>query len=111
LLARARSTQNRILEQPIREVGLAQMIAAVLFVVWEPLWLEAVHRAALALPGNAPRLFVETLFWLGRELVWWWLITGLAAIVLCHLRQLPLTVATGATLARFGPPRRRQLPG
>jgi len=90
---------------------LAQMIAAVLFVVWEPLWLEVVHRAALALPGNAPRLFVETLFWLGRELVWWWLITGLAAIVLCHLRQLPLIVATGAILARLGPPRRRQLPG
>lgn len=90
---------------------LAQMIAAVLFVVWEPCCLAAVSAAAFRLPSAALRELAELLFWLGRELVWWWLISGLAAIGLCHLQQLPLVVDTRATLARLERLRRRPFPG
>jgi hypothetical protein len=87
---------------------LGLMIAAVVFVAWEPLWREAVHAATTVLPSEGlvrPRL--ELLYWLGRELVWWWLIAGLAAIVLCHLRRLPLVVDAGAALSRLRPSRLR----
>jgi hypothetical protein len=90
---------------------LAQIIAAVLFVVWEPCCLQAVSAAALRLPSEVLRQLAELLFWLGRELVWWWLISGLAAIALCHLRQLPLVVDTRTTLAGLKRRRRSQMPG
>ena len=164
MLACSRSTQNRILAQPIREVGLtllergppdwapfetqclivgalllagcflagqnidyrgiyfvlvmpgllvlrrsasavevrrflARMTGAVVFVAWEEVIRSIFSAAASALP-NVLRPRAEALFWLGRELVWWWLVAGLAAIVLCHMRQLPLVADTGAALAK-----------
>jgi hypothetical protein len=86
---------------------LARMIMAVLFIVWEPVWRTAVHAAAFALLGDGLRARVEVLCWLGRELVWWWLITGLVAIVLCHFRGLPLVVDTVSALTKLGSSRRR----
>ena len=85
---------------------LARMIGAVVFVAWEEVIRGIFSAAAAALP-NVLRPRAETLFWLGRELVWWWLVAGLAAIVLCHIRQLPLVADTGAMLARLGRVRRR----
>ena len=85
---------------------LARMIGAVVFVAWEEVIRGIFNAAAAALP-NVLRPRAETLFWLGRELVWWWLVAGLAAIVLCHIRQLPLVADTGAMLARLGQVRRR----
>lgn len=76
---------------------LARMCATTLFVVWEPLWRASVIAAVAALP-SALRPRVENLFWLGRELVWWWLIAGLVAIVLCHMRRLPLIMDTRTAL-------------
>jgi hypothetical protein len=91
---------------------LARMIAAVLLVVWEPVWGALVRLAAMAIPVEALRPRTELLFWLGRELVWWWLISGLAAIVLCHLRELPLVGDMNMVVGRFGQLRRRlHLPG
>lgn len=85
---------------------LARMIGAVVFVAWEEVIRGIFGAAASALP-NVLRPRAETLFWLGRELVWWWLVAGFAAIVLCHMRQLPLVADTGAILARLGRTRRR----
>jgi hypothetical protein len=67
-----------------------QMIGAVLFVMWEEFYRLLVHN--LVAPGTGQGLSspAEVLFWLGRELVWWWMIAGLAALVVSHLRRLPL---------------------
>jgi hypothetical protein len=67
-----------------------QMITAVLFVMWEECFRHILHN--LVAPGTSQGLSspAEVLFWLGRELVWWWLIAGLAALVMCYLRRLPL---------------------
>ncbi|HUC70789.1 MAG TPA: glycosyltransferase 87 family protein [Stellaceae bacterium] len=89
---------------------LAQMIATVLFIAWEPVWRAAVRAAAFALPGAALRPRGETLFWLGRELVWWGLITGLAAVALGYLRRLPLFLDASAAFPNIWL-RRRQQPG
>jgi hypothetical protein len=63
------------------------MIAAVLFVMWEECFRRALHAIISPLPGEGLSSRVEVLFWLGRELVWWWLVVGLAALVLSAIYQ------------------------
>ena len=46
----------------------------------------------------------EVFFWIGRELVWWWLVAGLAAIMLSYLRRLPLARDVFAQSHRVLPP-------
>lgn len=80
------------------------MIAAVLFVMWSDFLRHGVHNLGdlLGLDGwllNA----VEPLLWLSRELTWWWLVAGLAAIVLAQLRRLPLARGALAHLRRLVP--------
>ena len=82
---------------------LARMIAAVLLVAWEAPLQRAVDIAAGAYAGDWLRGRLELLFWLGRELLWWWLVSGLAAIVLVWLRQLRLVAALRAVLRRHLP--------
>jgi hypothetical protein len=72
----------------VRQFG-AQMIAAALFLMWEEFFRRALHTLVSSAPSEGLSL-PEVYFWIGRELVWWWLVAGLAAIVLLHLRQLPL---------------------
>ena len=67
-----------------------QMIAAVLFVMWEEFFRRALHATISPVPDAGLSSRVEVFFWLGRELVWWWLVVGLAALVLSHLRRLPI---------------------
>jgi hypothetical protein len=66
-----------------------QMIAATLFLMWEEFFRRALHIVAGEAGTEGLSSRAEVLFWLGRELVWWWLISGLAAIVLSYLRLLP----------------------
>ena len=68
----------------------AQMIGAVLFVMWEEFFRRALHAMISPVPDAGLSSRVEVFFWIGRELVWWWLVVGLAALVLSHLRQSPL---------------------
>ena len=89
---------------------LARMIAAVLLVAWEAPLRSAVQAAAGAYLGNWLRPRLELLFWLGRELLWWWLVSGLAAIVLVWLLQLPLVVELRAALRRRPPFAARRRP-
>jgi hypothetical protein len=66
-----------------------QMIAAVLFVMWEECFRRTLHVIVSPVPGAGLSSRVEVFFWIGRELVWWWLVVGLAALVLSHPRRLP----------------------
>jgi hypothetical protein len=93
-----------------------QMIAAVLFVMWEEFFRRALHAAISPSPGEGLSSRAEVLFWIGRELVWWWLVVGLAALVFSHLRRLPIprddllrsrgmrnALEHGGASARYGP--------
>jgi hypothetical protein len=68
------------------------MIAAVLVVMWGEFLRRGLDGAlaALGMPEWAMAR-LELLFWLGRELLWWWLAAGLAALVLDSVRRAPLT--------------------
>jgi hypothetical protein len=68
-----------------------QMIAAMLFVMWEECFRRALHAMISPVPGEGLSSRAEVFFWIGRELVWWWLVVGLAALVLSYLRRLPIT--------------------
>jgi hypothetical protein len=69
---------------------LAWMIAALLFLAWEQPLRRIVHALAAPIPGDWLGLRLELLFWIGRELVWWWVIAGLAAIWVSHLLRTPI---------------------
>jgi hypothetical protein len=64
---------------------LRLMIAAVLFVMWEEPLRRALHAIVAPVASSGLGSRTEVFFWIGRELVWWWLIAGLAAIVLSYL--------------------------
>jgi hypothetical protein len=66
-----------------------QMIAAALFVMWEESFRRALHAIVSPVPGGGLSSRAEVFFWVGRELVWWWLVAGLAALVLSFLRRSP----------------------
>jgi hypothetical protein len=66
-----------------------QMTAAVLFVMWEECFRRALHAIISPLPGEGLSSRAEVFFWVGRELVWWWLVVGLVALVSSYLRQSP----------------------
>lgn len=80
-----------------------QMIAAVLFVMWGECFRRALHAAISPVPSAGLSSRAEVFFWLGRELVWWWLVVGLAAVVLAFLRQSLFAEIFGRTAA--GPAR------
>jgi hypothetical protein len=67
-----------------------QMIAAGLFVMWEEFFRRALHAIISPAPVEGLSSRAEVFFWIGRELVWWWLAVGLAALVLSYLRLLPI---------------------
>ena len=81
---------------------LSAMIAAVLFIMWGEFLRRGLDGAmvALAMPEWAMAR-LELLFWLGRELLWWWLAAGLAALVLDAVRRAPLTEDALALLQRW----------
>jgi hypothetical protein len=79
-----------------------RMIAAVLFVMWGEFFRRALHSMISPVPGEGLSSRVEVFFWIGRELVWWWLIVGLTALVLSFLRQSPFAAISGR--ARPVPP-------
>jgi hypothetical protein len=84
-----------------------RMVAAVLFVMWEEFFRRVVHSIVDGGTGQGVGSRAEVFFWVGRELVWWWLVAGLAAIVWSYLRQLPLlrdsisTLRTGVSRSWF----------
>ena len=81
---------------------LSRLIAAVLFVMWDEFFRHALNVGLALLPDMLASRF-SLLFWILRELVWWWLVAGLAAIAFCHLMHLPLFRDGAAWLGRVWP--------
>ncbi len=83
------------------EVGrfCRRMIAATLFVMWEECFRRALHAMISPVPSEGLSSRAEVFFWLGRELVWWWLVVGLAALVRSYLRQSPFAEIVGRAAA------------
>ncbi len=80
---------------------LSWMIAATLFVMWKEFFRHGLYAGLDFVPNERLHEIVEAAFWLGRELIWWWLITGLAALALLQLWSLPLTKDGVAGLRRL----------
>jgi Glycosyltransferase family 87 len=80
---------HRSISEPALRRFWVQMIAAVLFLMWAEFLRHALHAIVASVPGEGLSL-PEVFFWIGRELVWWWLIAGLGALILSYFRQLPL---------------------
>ncbi|MGH6968498.1 MAG: hypothetical protein ACREEL_06585 [Stellaceae bacterium] len=60
------------------------------------MWREALHHFAVSLlPAGLP------VWWLAKELAWWWLIAVLAGLTLCFARDSTM----GRIVARWLPPR------
>jgi hypothetical protein len=76
------------------------MIAAALFLMWNEFIRRWLHASMAALTDQWLGNRIEILFWVGRELVWWWLIAGLMAIVFVALRSLPLVQEVHAYMRR-----------
>jgi hypothetical protein len=92
---------HRSARETVARQFCAQMIVAVLFVMWEEFFRSPLHAIVAHVPNeglSGPEVF----FWVSRELVWWWLVAGLAAIVLSYLGQLPLGQDCIATFRRCG---------
>jgi hypothetical protein len=68
----------------------ARMIIAVIFLMWEEFFRRALHAIAAPVANSGLNSRAEIFFWAGRELVWWWLIAGLAAVVVAVFRQVPV---------------------
>jgi hypothetical protein len=80
--------RRTVQDREVRRLA-GKMIAAVLFVMWEEFFRRALHAVISPLLGEWLSLRAEMFFWIGRELVWWWLVVGLVAFVLLYLRQSP----------------------
>ena len=80
---------------------LSWMIAATLFVMWKEFFRHSLYALLDFVPNERLHEFIEAAFWLSRELVWWWLIPGLASLVILHIWRLPLTQDSIAGLRRL----------
>jgi hypothetical protein len=86
---------HRSVKDPEVRRFCGQMIVAVLFIMWEEFFPRALHAVISPVPGEGLSSHAEVFFWIGRELVWWWLVVGLAALVLSYLRQSPFAAIVG----------------
>jgi hypothetical protein len=77
--------------------SLSRLIAAALLLMWEECFRRGLLWAFAAQPGDR----VAMVFWVVRELLWWWLVAGLAAVAICYLKRLPLLRHGPAWLARI----------
>jgi hypothetical protein len=86
---------------------IAQMIALCLLIMWGELFRQVYNTAAgLPSPGFANNPLAVTLWvmiWIGRELVWWWLVAGFMALAAWFVCSLPLTHEFVARLRRWLP--------
>jgi hypothetical protein len=98
---------RRTAEDAAARQFLTRMIAAVLLLAWEEFFRRGLHALAVMAPTGGLGVRAEALLWLGRELLWWWLIAGLAAIVLSQLSLAPPVGDGRARFARFRSGRER----
>lgn len=72
---------------PVRR-WLGLMLAAVYIALWEPCFLNIAN--ALTYLDESVAVTLWLVLWFIRELVWWWLISGLLAIAIVAIAKLPL---------------------
>jgi hypothetical protein len=91
------SLRSSAADGPVRRWA-SLMVAAVLFVMWG----EFLRRGlAGAVADRAGFQSLNPVFWVLRELVWWWLVAGMAALCTVHLRHVAAPEFAAAA-ARFG---------
>jgi hypothetical protein len=86
---------RRSLADPAIRRWMTQMIAACLLIMWAEFFRHIYNNAAgLPSPDFANSPLAVTLWvmiWIGRELVWWWLVAGFMALAAWFVFSLPLT--------------------
>jgi hypothetical protein len=73
---------------PAARRWLGLMLAATYFVLWEACLLNVAD--ALTHLNESAATMLWLVLWFIRELVWWWLISGLLAIAILAVESLPL---------------------
>jgi hypothetical protein len=93
--------RRRAADDPALRRWLAQMTAAIVILMWGECLRRGVYAlvAAVATPWLTVRL--ELLFWLGREWLWWWVIAGLAALLLAAIARAPLMREVGERIQHW----------
>jgi hypothetical protein len=98
---------RRSLDDPAIRRWMTQMIALSLLIMWGEFFRQIYNTAAgLPSPGFANNPLAVTLWvmiWIGRELVWWWLVAGFMALAAWFVCSLPLTHELVAQLRRLRP--------
>jgi hypothetical protein len=97
---------RRVVDSVAARRFLTCMVGALLFLMWG----ECFRRGLLGAFHETPGGRVAMVFWVVRELVWWWLIAALAALVACYFARLPLLADGAAMLARVFPAFGRKTP-
>jgi hypothetical protein len=98
---------RRSLDDPAIRRWMAQMIAVCLLIMWAE-FFRRLYNTAAGLPSpdftNSPlAVTLWVMIWIGRELVWWWLIAGFMALAAWFVCGLTLTREFVAQLRRFRP--------
>ncbi len=80
LFAMASAAEGRSARRPMA------LICGVLFLLWEGFFYGIEKALSLHLPPTVPLHF---LYWIARELVWWWVMARLAGLVIAFLWNSP----------------------
>ncbi len=96
---------SQSLDDPATKRWMIQMIAACLLIMWGE-FFRHLYNIAAGLPSadfaNSPlAVTLWVMIWIGRELVWWWLIAGFMALAAWFVFSLPLTRDLVAQLRRL----------
>src|SRR5438105_210556 len=98
---------RRSLDDTALRRWITQMIALCLLIMWGEFFRQIYNTAAgLPSPGftnNPLAVTFWVMIWIGRELVWWWLIAGFMALAAWFVCSLPLLRGVVAELRRFRP--------
>ena len=98
---------RRALADPALRRWITQMIVLCLVIMWGEFFRQVYNTAAgLPSPGFTNDPLAVTLWvmiWIGRELVWWWLVAGFMALAAWFVCSLPLTHELVAQLQRLRP--------
>ena len=98
---------RRSLDGPTTRRWMTQMIVACLLIMWGE-FFRHLYDLAAGLPSpdftNSPlAVAMWVLIWIGRELLWWWLVAGFMALAAWCISRLPLTRDFVAQLRRWQP--------
>jgi len=81
---------------------LTRMIALTLLIMWSEFFRKGydtlVRIGSPEFADSPIKVLIWVSLWIGRELIWWWLMAGLLALAVACLRSLPLT---GEVLSRL----------